>query len=611
MGTEDLLIGRLIATKFAIESVIGSGAMGVVYRARHVALDKPVAVKVLHQELAKDETFGARLRREAKAASRLDHPNSVRVIDFGEEPDGLLYIAMELLDGLDLFQTLERQWPISDIRTIDLVCQTLSALAVAHDMGIVHRDLKPENIMLIARVDDDGGPRDIVKVCDFGIAKTADASDDPKQPGKRALTTQGILIGTPEYMSPEQCRGQPLDARSDLYSVGVILYQILTGRLPFQAASAIDVVLKHVSEEPEPPSAIRPGLSPKLEEVCLRALRKRPDDRYANAREMRAELRAIVDVATSDASPLSPELRLIARNAETLLSAVTAPVVETAAPIDAGTPPPSATHDESRQARSRGRLRYAAMIAVPAVVVAAVAIGSQRSSSLQTLPSLPVTSAPAETAKVQPEMSPLLEMVHADAPAPPPVAARPSKSSVIARPRAVVRTTSMAPVQPPLMADSEPEPRITSPPPAIVPPIPSPLPEMKAILPAPPEPPAPSPAPPSIHFDPSRGRVAWNVSTASGGATVGNVARALARASGPWQRCYQTALESRGASVEGAATLRLTCDQQGRVVDVTFSGFDVADMSSCIRAASKGLTIPNADTGEAWASVALAFKVVE
>lgn len=203
MGTEDLLIGRLIATKFAIESVIGSGAMGVVYRARHVALDKPVAVKVLHQAFANDETFGARLRREAKAASRLDHPNSVRVIDFGEEPDGLLYIAMELLDGLDLFQTLERKWPLSDSRTIDLLCQTLSALAVAHDMGIVHRDLKPENIMILTRVDDEGLPRDIVKVCDFGIAKTADAKEDGQQPGSRALTTQGILIGTPEYMSPE------------------------------------------------------------------------------------------------------------------------------------------------------------------------------------------------------------------------------------------------------------------------------------------------------------------------------------------------------------------------------------------------------------------------
>ena len=158
---------------------------------------------------ATDERFAARLRLEAKAASRLDHPNSVRVIDFGEEPDGLLYIAMELLDGLDLFQTLERSWPIPDSRTVDLLCQTLSALAVAHDMGIVHRDLKPENIMLLTRVDDEGRPRDIVKVCDFGIAKTPDSNEDAgTSAGRRALTTQGMLIGTPEYMSPEQCRGQ-------------------------------------------------------------------------------------------------------------------------------------------------------------------------------------------------------------------------------------------------------------------------------------------------------------------------------------------------------------------------------------------------------------------
>ena len=607
MGTDDLLIGRLIATKFAIESVIGSGAMGVVYRARHVALDKPVAVKVLHQELAKDETFGARLRSEAKAASRLDHPNSVRVIDFGEEPDGLLYIAMELLDGLDLFQTLERQWPIPDSRTIDLVCQTLSALAVAHDMGIVHRDLKPENIMLLTRVDDDGGPRDIVKVCDFGIAKTTDASEDPSRPGKRALTTQGLIIGTPEYMSPEQCRGQPLDARSDLYSVGVILYQILTGRLPFQAANAIDVVLKHVTEEPERPSAIRPGLSPKLEEVCLRALCKRPDERYSSAREMRAELRAIAGVAAADVSPVSPALRLVARNAETLLSAVSVPGAETAAPINGGTPPASLEHDVSPKGRGRGRLRYAALIAIPTAVVAAVAIGSQRGSSLQTSPAISVTSAPTETEKVHEGPSPA-EIVQANATAPSPVEARPSKSTPVARPRAVVRTTSASPVQPPVVADSEPEPRVASPPPAIVPAIPSPAPEAKAILPAPL---APMPAAPIVHVDPSRGRVAWNVSTASGGATVGNVARALARASGTWQRCYQTALEARGVSSEGAATLRLACDQQGRVVDVTFSGFDMGDMSSCIRAASKGLTIPNADTGEAWASVALTFKVVE
>ncbi|HLK36202.1 MAG TPA: serine/threonine-protein kinase, partial [Polyangiaceae bacterium] len=159
----DLLIGRVIAGKFAIESPIGTGAMGAVYRARHVGLDKAVAVKVLHQTLAKDPTFAARLQLEAKAASRLDHPNSVRVIDFGEEPDGLVYIAMELLDGNDLLRVIDRDWPLPDERIVDLLSQTLSALAQAHDMGVVHRDLKPENIMLLSRIDDEGRPRDVVK----------------------------------------------------------------------------------------------------------------------------------------------------------------------------------------------------------------------------------------------------------------------------------------------------------------------------------------------------------------------------------------------------------------------------------------------------------------
>src|SRR5580692_6509817 len=136
---QDALVGRVIASKFAIEAPIGSGAMGVVYRARHLGLDKCVAVKVLHQSVARDPTAAARLRREAFAASRLDHPNSVHIVDFGEEPDGLLYIAMELLDGLDLLQVMERDWPLTPERTVDLLSQTLSALAMAHEQGIVHR----------------------------------------------------------------------------------------------------------------------------------------------------------------------------------------------------------------------------------------------------------------------------------------------------------------------------------------------------------------------------------------------------------------------------------------------------------------------------------------
>ena len=200
-------------------------------------------------------------------------------------------------------------------------------------------------------------------------------------------------------------------------------------------------------------------------------------------------------------------------------------------------------------------------------------------------------------------------MVSAEPPAPSSPASRPSKAIVVAqRPRALVRSTSAGPAQPTAVADSESAPRVPPPPASIVSPAPPPPPEGNVTSTAPA---VRSTSPPGPAVDPSKGRVAWNVSAASGGPSVGNVARALGRASGAWQRCYQAGLGARPAPVEGTATLRLTCDQQGRVVDVTFTGLDAPDVASCIRAASKGVTIPNADTGEAWASVALTFRVVE
>ncbi len=314
-GTGDpALVGRTVAGKFVIEKFLGGGAMGAVYRARQLALEKDVALKVLHRSLQVDPSFAQRFQREAKVASRLDHPNLLRVIDYGEEPDGLLYIAMEYLEGRDLCQVMQEDWPLPAERIADIVMQALAAMAAAHELGVVHRDLKPENIMVLRGKDDEGKDVDTVKVCDFGIAKLTEGETlRASAPPEDKLTVAGSIVGTPEYMSPEQGSGQPLDPRSDIYSMGIILYQLITGRVPFTSDSPIATVLKHISENPEPPRSIYPGVDPTLEAIAMRALSKSRDDRFQNAREMRTALRSVADVPISQPElPSLVEIRVSA-----------------------------------------------------------------------------------------------------------------------------------------------------------------------------------------------------------------------------------------------------------------------------------------------------------
>lgn len=280
----DPLIGYILDDKYRIEKRLGIGGMGTVYRARHLLIDRAVAIKVLNPRFVEDEAAQLRFRREARAAGRLQHSNAVGVTDFGRTSDGYVYIVMELLEGRTLREVLAKEAPLDKARAVALMLQTAAAVAAAHDAGIIHRDLKPANIFIVQSSEVPA----VVKVLDFGIAKlAAEALDDDDS---KALTLVGAMIGTPRYMSPEQCDGVELTPAADVYSLGVILYEMLTGVVPFSGSSPLAIALKHASEEPRAPSEYVASIPVALEEVVLHALQKRPQDRPANATEFRLEL---------------------------------------------------------------------------------------------------------------------------------------------------------------------------------------------------------------------------------------------------------------------------------------------------------------------------------
>jgi serine/threonine protein kinase len=346
----ELLPGMVLRGKYEVLEKIGSGGMASVYRARHTAFAEVCAIKVVAGKLAHDDTFLKRFRNEAVVTRRLQHPHAVRVDDLDTTEDGRPFIVMEFVDGRNLRDVIRQEAPLHPRRALLITRQVASALAAAHALGIVHRDIKPDNILLTRGAD--GG--DLAKVLDFGIAKVKEHAL-----GEEAYTPTrtGMVVGTPQYVSPEQAmgkRGEDIDGRSDLYSLGVVLYEMLTGRLPFASDTAMGMILHHLQTSPTPPHLARPDLNlpTPLSNVLMTALQKEPGGRFAGADDMVAELDRVIEelpalpgaaVVGAPSAPLRTPTPTSAQRAQPPLPPLPGritPPSRTPPPLPLPTPPP-------------------------------------------------------------------------------------------------------------------------------------------------------------------------------------------------------------------------------------------------------------------------------
>ena len=382
---------------YVITHKLGEGGMGEVYRAEHPQIGKKVALKVLHPELASNRDIVARFFHEAKAVNDIGHPNIVDIVDFGSvatERGPLVYLVMELLAGTTLTALLAGE-RLDERRAVHVARQIADALAASHERGIVHRDLKPDNVMLVAQ----GRERDFVKLLDFGIAKvTAGAS---------TKTRTGMVMGTPAYMSPEQCAGRgEIDHRTDVYALGIVLYQMLTGCVPFSGTGYGEILVRQMTAAPAPPSTLRPTVSPQLEAVVLKALQKRPEDRFQTMRELAAALGEPQHYAGGHTRPSAGTEPPFAR-----------PVPPSSTTLSHGAgqlPPPAAR---------RPGLRW--MIGGALGVVGGVGIAFAIASSDEREPTTPATEPATALAPPPPTPAPPPEPTPIPTPTPPPEPAAP------------------------------------------------------------------------------------------------------------------------------------------------------------------------------------------
>ena len=372
--SDDSLVGRVLDDRYRLEARIGGGGMGDVYRGHHLMMAQRVAVKVLKPDLTADPTAAKRFVREARSTFRLDHPGCVRVTDMGATDDGLMYLVMEYLDGRTVGQELLHDGPLAAARVAHIAQQVCAALQCAHDLGIVHRDLKPDNLMLVQR----GRDFDVVKVLDFGLAKfLAEPGGAFTAFSLTPLTREGMVFGTPAYMSPEQAVDDPLTPASDLYSLGVVMYEMLTGEIPFESANYMEILAAHVQEQAIAPSERCPDLAipAALSGLVMDLLAKEPEARPPSAEALARELQALSLPTTPSAvsSELAASATLDLREDEVARAAseTLAPVARAQAPAH----PPTAPEDTSTLlVRARGRRRTGWLLGFVAVVTAVAAV---------------------------------------------------------------------------------------------------------------------------------------------------------------------------------------------------------------------------------------------
>jgi eukaryotic-like serine/threonine-protein kinase len=359
----DPMIGSLVGERYRVVSRIGVGGMGAVYRAEHTMMRRDLAIKVLLPELGGKEEFARRFEREAESASRLAHPNIIAVTDFGRTTEGALFLAMEFLAG-DSLSSVIAAGPLPGERALKIVRQILRGLDHAHAAGVVHRDLKPDNIMLVER----DGHQDVVKILDFGIAKVTEPTSGHGSTGT-ALTQAGVIFGTPEYLSPEQALGEVVDARADIYAAGVILYEMLAGRRPFESEDKVKIISMHLAHAPPRIRDVSPAVEVPiaLEQVVLQALEKSRENRFATAA---AFLQALED------SEAPADLGLDGGATDALLA-----------------PAPGALDRLGRFVSGRGGLALA--LAVVVVVSTGVYVRGAHRRALVAAPALPAPPPPA------------------------------------------------------------------------------------------------------------------------------------------------------------------------------------------------------------------------